>query len=134
MKIRYAQADFSIYYLLPPSLFVTEFIGVETEDKLEDEGVSETGLSAPAKCCEKNTDLLNEKEEATERCKEALSVEEKEKDTTEEALVASCGETASFRVVWNKKNYEVTFPLDETADSLKQHIENLTGTSKVCIS
>ena len=54
-------------------------------------------------------------------------MEEKEKDTTEEEQACCSRETASFRVVWNKKNYEVNFPVDETADSLKQHIENLTG-------
>ena len=42
----------------------------------------------------------------------------------------SCAEQVQFRVVWNKKNYEVTFGLNETADSLKQHIENLTGSIK----
>lgn len=77
------------------------------------------------KCCLKSVE--NETECMNEISKEDFSVEEKEKDTTEEDQASSSGETASFRVVWNKKNYEVTFPVDETADSLKQHIENLTG-------
>ena len=78
-------------------------------------------------CCAKNADVDNGSVDMNEISKEDFSVEEKEKDTTEEEQGCSSRETASFRVVWNKKNYEVTFPVDETADSLKQHIENLTG-------
>ena len=60
--------------------------------------------------------------------KEVASVEEKERDTSEEPNGAdSCKETVKFRVVWNKKNYEVVFALDDSADNLKQHIEELTG-------
>lgn len=33
----------------------------------------------------------------------------------------------SFRVVWKKKVYDVTFPLDEKALKLKEHIHTLTG-------
>lgn len=33
----------------------------------------------------------------------------------------------SFRVVWNKKNYEVKFNAKDTAGNLKKHIESLTG-------
>lgn len=80
-----------------------------------------------SKCCPKNADVDNGSEDTNEKSKENFSVEEKEKDTTEEEQACLSRETASFRVVWNKNNYEVTFPIDETADSLKQHIENLTG-------
>ena len=80
-----------------------------------------------SKCCPENADVVNDSEDSNEKSKEDFSVEEKEKDTTEEEQACCSRETASFRVVWNKKNYEVNFPVDETADSLKQHIENLTG-------
>lgn len=102
---------------------------VDAEDKLKAEP-DQTAGSDPfqPKCCLKSADVENETECMNEKSKENFSVEEKEKDTTEEDQAASSSrETASFRVVWNKKNYEVTFPVDETADSLKQHIENLTG-------
>lgn len=33
----------------------------------------------------------------------------------------------SFRVVWNKKNYEVKFDANDTFENLKKHIESLTG-------
>jgi hypothetical protein len=33
----------------------------------------------------------------------------------------------SFRVVWNKKNYDVTFNANDTIENLKKHIETLTG-------
>ena len=33
----------------------------------------------------------------------------------------------TFRVVWKKKSYDVTFPIDEKAIRLKEHIETLTG-------
>lgn len=95
--------------------------GVEAEDKLETEPDP-----CRSKCCPE-TFVEKETENTNERSKEDFSVEEKEKDTTEEEQVNSSRETASFRVVWNKKNYEVTFPVDETVDSLKQHIEKLTG-------
>ena len=38
----------------------------------------------------------------------------------------SSGEV-TFRVVWKKKSYNVTFPMDEKAIRLKEHIETLTG-------
>ncbi|KAJ7382596.1 Ubiquitin domain-containing protein ubfd1 [Desmophyllum pertusum] len=105
---------------------------VDAEDKLEAEPdltSRESIESDPCrpKCCLKNADVENETEDTNEKSKEDFSVEEKEKDETEEEQATSSRESASFRVVWNKKNYEVTFPVDETADSLKQHIENLTG-------
>lgn len=78
-------------------------------------------------CCPKNADVDNGNPEMNETTKEDLSAEEKNKDSTEDEPTTSCRETASFRVVWNKKSYEVIFPIDETADCLKQHIENLTG-------
>lgn len=69
---------------------------------------------------------------------EAPCVQEKEQDNDETEKTSnnqdiqpskSCSEEIQFRVVWNKKNYDVTFGLDETADSLKQHIESLTGSN-----
>ena len=33
----------------------------------------------------------------------------------------------SFRVVWNKKNYDITFNANDTVANLKKHIESLTG-------
>lgn len=104
---------------------------VDAEDKLEAEpkGDQPNASQDPCReqCCPKNADVDNGSVDMNEKSKEDFSVEEKEKDTTEEEQGCSSRETASFRVVWNKKNYEVTFPVDETADSLKQHIENLTG-------
>lgn len=101
---------------------------LDAEDKLEAETDRSSELDpCRPKCCQKSADVENETEDMNEKSKEDFSVEEKEKDTTEEDQATSSRETASFRVVWNKKNYEVTFPVDETADSLKQHIENLTG-------
>ena len=101
---------------------------VDAEDKLKAEPDQTAGSDAcKPKCCLQSAEVENEIECMNEKSKEDFSVEEKEKDTTEEDQASSSRETASFRVVWNKKNYEVTFPVDETADSLKQHIENLTG-------
>lgn len=37
------------------------------------------------------------------------------------------GETVSFRVIWKKNNYDVTFGLDKKASQLKEHIQTLTG-------
>lgn len=37
------------------------------------------------------------------------------------------GEQVSFKVVWKKNNYNVTFPLDQKALKLKEHIQTLTG-------
>lgn len=94
---------------------------MDAEDKLETEPDP-----CRSKCCPE-TFVEKETENTNEKSKEDFIVEEKEKDTTEEEHASSSRETASFRVVWNKKNYEVTFPVDETVDSLKQHIEKLTG-------
>lgn len=40
---------------------------------------------------------------------------------------AAVDETVSFRVVWKKNNYDVTFPLDQKASKLKEHIQKLTS-------
>lgn len=43
----------------------------------------------------------------------------------------------SFRVVWNKTNYDVTFDVNDTVGNLRKHIETLTGyceTNPVCPS
>ena len=98
----------------------------------------EHGDGRPAKES-KTPEVISESEKIVDQpetndSKESASVEEKEQDTTETKKLSndqetqqSCAEQIQFRVVWNKKNYEVTFGLEETADSLKQHIESLTG-------
>ena len=111
-------------------------LAIDADDKLESDRKCERTDSSQdpcrEQCCPKNADVDNENAEMNETSKEDFSVEEKEKDSTEDEPASSCRETASFRVVWNKKNYEVTFPVDETADCLKQHIENLTGLLLSC--
>ncbi len=42
-------------------------------------------------------------------------------------------ECVDFRVVWKKINYDVTFPLDEKAIKLKEHIESLTGMQELLL-
>ena len=45
---------------------------------------------------------------------------------------AACPENmVSFRVVWNKHNYDVTFNANDTVGNLKKHIETLTG-QEIC--
>ncbi|XP_028406585.1 ubiquitin domain-containing protein UBFD1-like [Dendronephthya gigantea] len=61
--------------------------------------------------------------------------EEKETKCTENEKAGEClteestslAKMISFRVVWNKKNYDVTFNSNDTVESLKKHIETLTG-------
>jgi len=36
-------------------------------------------------------------------------------------------DTVNFRVVWKKRNYDITFPLDHKVAKLKEHIQQLTG-------
>jgi len=36
-------------------------------------------------------------------------------------------ETVEFKIVYNKQRHDVTFPLDDTISTLKQHIQKLTG-------
>lgn len=36
-------------------------------------------------------------------------------------------ETVSFKVIYNKQKFDVTFPLDDTILSLKAHIQTFTG-------
>ena len=52
-------------------------------------------------------------------------------DTTGECSSESAETTSenivSFRVVWNKKNYDVTFNANVSVGNLKKHIESLTG-------
>lgn len=65
--------------------------------------------------------------------KEQLSVEEKEKDSAEEGdSEKTPPELVNFRMVWNKKNYDVEFDVGQTVDQLKEHIEGLTGEWIVC--
>ena len=42
-------------------------------------------------------------------------------------VVSTEGETVSFRAVWKKTNYEITFAATERIAKLKQHIQGLTG-------
>ena len=37
------------------------------------------------------------------------------------------GETVSFRAVWKKTNYDITFSANARIAKLKQHIQELTG-------
>lgn len=43
-------------------------------------------------------------------------------------LLAVGSETVDFRVVWNKKNFDITFSLDEKISKLKLHLQTLIGT------
>lgn len=36
-------------------------------------------------------------------------------------------EMVSFKVVYNKQKHDVTFPLDETVQNLKEHLKSITG-------
>ena len=36
-------------------------------------------------------------------------------------------ETVDFKIVFNKQKHDVTFPLDDKVQDLKQHIEKITG-------
>ena len=36
-------------------------------------------------------------------------------------------EKVDFKVVWKKNTYDVSFPLDERVDKLKEHISTLCG-------
>lgn len=67
-------------------------------------------------------------EDSSISAKEQLSVEEKEKDSADEDdLEKTPPELVNFRVVWNKKSYDVQFDVDLTVDQLKEHIQGLTG-------
>ena len=37
------------------------------------------------------------------------------------------GETVTFKVIYNKQKYDVTFELDKNIMDLKKHIQTLTG-------
>ena len=50
-----------------------------------------------------------------------------------ETVESGIKETVSFKVIFSKQKFDVTFELDETVASLKSHIEKLTGTYKVLI-
>lgn len=42
------------------------------------------------------------------------------------------GETVSFKVVWKKQSYDITFNPDEKASKLKEHLQTLTGKPLLC--
>ena len=74
-----------------------------------------------------NNDVCDE-DNPSVSAKEQLSVEEKEKDSAEEDNADKTPpELVNFRVVWNKKNYDVEFDVNQTVDKLKEHIQSLTG-------
>ena len=50
-----------------------------------------------------------------------------EGECSSESAETSLENVVSFRVVWNKKNYDVTFNANESVGKLKKHIESLTG-------
>lgn len=37
------------------------------------------------------------------------------------------GESVTFKVIYNKQKYDVTFELDKTILDLKKHVQTLTG-------
>ena len=52
-------------------------------------------------------------------------------DTVDEGQV----EKVDFKVVWKKNTYDVSFPLDESVDKLKEHINTLCGehSTTICL-
>ncbi|KAI8494966.1 ubiquitin domain-containing protein UBFD1-like isoform X1 [Branchiostoma floridae x Branchiostoma belcheri] len=50
-----------------------------------------------------------------------------EETTTLPDVLSEPKETIDFKVMWNKKKYDITFPLDDTVEMLKKHIHSLTG-------
>ena len=103
------------------------FIYVTVIDTAENSS-TEPAVSVPSSS-KGDSEVKNSIAACINTSKEAASVEEKEEDTSADGrTTASCRETVQFRVVWNKKHYEVAFALDESADNLKKHIERLTGT------
>ncbi len=54
-----------------------------------------------------------------------------QKDTaTEESAAASAqssGEQIDFKIVYNKKKYDITFGLDDTVGQLKAHLQDVIG-------
>ncbi|KAK3705208.1 hypothetical protein QZH41_013999 [Actinostola sp. cb2023] len=74
-----------------------------------------------------NNDVCSE-DNPSVSTKEQLSVEEKEKDSAEEDDAEKTPpELVNFRIVWNKKSYDVEFDVNQTVDQLKEHIQTLTG-------
>ncbi|CAB3980708.1 Ubiquitin domain-containing UBFD1 [Paramuricea clavata] len=88
------------------------------------------------------TELINEDLNSADIKKSSEDIrpcrnEEETKCSTEEETAGECSQEnsettcpenmISFRVVWNKKNYDVTFNANDTVENLKKHIETLTG-------
>lgn len=46
---------------------------------------------------------------------------------TSDVASGSPVEVVEFKVVWKKNTYDVSFPLDERVDKLKEHISTLCG-------
>ena len=42
-------------------------------------------------------------------------------------LFCSISEYITFKAVWKKNNYDITFPVDDKIAKLKAHIQTLTG-------
>ena len=53
--------------------------------------------------------------------------EEGEEEEEEKGASAADKETVDFKIIYNKKKFDVTFPLDDTVTSLRKHVETLTG-------
>ena len=62
-----------------------------------------------------DTNVAITAEEKTEAKEEV-----KEEDSTPKEMV-------KFKVVYNKQKYDINFPLDETVQSLKDHLTSVTG-------
>lgn len=59
-----------------------------------------------------------------------------EVDTTDKGggtTAESVTETVDFKVFYKKQKFDVTFPLDNTISSLKDHIQTLTSMSNIIL-
>lgn len=58
---------------------------------------------------------------------EAEGAENKETTTPASQASSSSGEQIDFKIVYNKKKYDVTFGLDDTVGQLKSHLQDVIG-------
>jgi hypothetical protein len=60
---------------------------------------------------------------------EGASVEQKDTATEESATAPaqSSGERIDFKIVYNKRKYDITFGLDDTVGQLKAHLQDVIG-------
>ncbi|KAL4239848.1 Ubiquitin domain-containing protein ubfd1 [Mactra antiquata] len=104
----------------------------ETTDVTDSTSVNEAGDQTSTVTTPTSDTITESKQNVNTECIQTdKPVSDPGGDTTETNQTENCDsatmETVTFKVIYNKQKYDVTFPIDKTVLELKKHVQTLTG-------